>query len=643
MNGCVPAPLRAHRSPPEDAEMFARLLWASLRARRARLVLALLAVTLGVAVSIALGTLALQVGDDLARTLRAAGPNFVVLPAGARWPLDLGGAEVEPPRAGLCARRAAAVATLKRLLEEQRARGRARAARSRRARRRAGRRSSARGSTHACPRKAARGAPASRGSVPIGSSTGRWPREGAPRARGRRRVARERARRGLRRRCVEIASRRAARALARSPASSHAEPRDEDARVGAARAGAALAGGSGTDRSRVAERARACRRRDAPRARSRARPRRLRALHVHRVSRRRRRGAAEQPRRRRGAADDRGRSRAKAPSSGGSTCSWCCSRSPRSSRPMLGLLSTTTATRRRARAPSSGCCARSARRRRQIAALLLGETLLVSLAGGIARLGARARGRRRDPRRHVRHRVGALAAAAAARARARARGRGARHARPAAHGAAARSRAGAAWLSPRCAWTLRLLRGGALAQARHAGARGARGRDRRFGRLGAAPRLGRRVAQAHARAAVARAQPADPCPRVLPPGPTTGAPPRVPRRARRRSPPARGAASTECRCSTSPRASAGRRVQVIGADLDAARRLHPSWKIADGAHPSWIGVRLGKRLGITARPARAAREPRRRARDRRRSRAPRSRPAAPTTRRGGSRSSARRR
>ena len=81
--------------------MFARLLWCSLRARRARLVLALLAVTLGVAVSISLAALALQVGDDLARTLRAAGPNFVMVPAGARWPLDLGGAEFEPPRAGL--------------------------------------------------------------------------------------------------------------------------------------------------------------------------------------------------------------------------------------------------------------------------------------------------------------------------------------------------------------------------------------------------------------------------------------------------------------------------------------------------------------------------------------------------------------
>ena len=81
--------------------MFARMVWSSMVARRARLALSLMAVTLGVAVSTALGTLALQVGDDLARTLRAAGPNFVVLPAGARLPLDLGGVEYRPPRAGL--------------------------------------------------------------------------------------------------------------------------------------------------------------------------------------------------------------------------------------------------------------------------------------------------------------------------------------------------------------------------------------------------------------------------------------------------------------------------------------------------------------------------------------------------------------
>src|SRR6186997_2395920 len=81
--------------------MTARLVFSALAARRGRLVVALLAVALGVAVTTALAALALQVGDDLARTLRAAGPNFVVMPAGARWPLDLGGAEIEPPRGGL--------------------------------------------------------------------------------------------------------------------------------------------------------------------------------------------------------------------------------------------------------------------------------------------------------------------------------------------------------------------------------------------------------------------------------------------------------------------------------------------------------------------------------------------------------------
>src|SRR5258706_7330193 len=74
-------------------------MWRSMRARRARLLLALLAVTLGVSVATALATLSLQVGDDLARTLRAAGPNFVVMPARADLPLDLGRAAVAPARA----------------------------------------------------------------------------------------------------------------------------------------------------------------------------------------------------------------------------------------------------------------------------------------------------------------------------------------------------------------------------------------------------------------------------------------------------------------------------------------------------------------------------------------------------------------
>ncbi len=65
--------------------MFWRLVLRSLWGRRSRLAMALLAVALGVTVAIALGTLSLQVGDELARTLRAAGPNLLVRPAGSAW------------------------------------------------------------------------------------------------------------------------------------------------------------------------------------------------------------------------------------------------------------------------------------------------------------------------------------------------------------------------------------------------------------------------------------------------------------------------------------------------------------------------------------------------------------------------------
>ena len=81
--------------------MLRRLLLASLAARRVRALWAFLAVTLGVGVAISLTALSLQVGDDLARSLRASGPNFVVLPAGASWPLEGETAGLSPARAGL--------------------------------------------------------------------------------------------------------------------------------------------------------------------------------------------------------------------------------------------------------------------------------------------------------------------------------------------------------------------------------------------------------------------------------------------------------------------------------------------------------------------------------------------------------------
>jgi putative ABC transport system permease protein len=91
--------------------MWGRILWGSLRARRARVLLGLLAVSLGAAIATALGTLALQVGDDVALALRAAGPNFLVQPRGAAWTPDLGGAA--PPAALGAGLPEAAIARLK--------------------------------------------------------------------------------------------------------------------------------------------------------------------------------------------------------------------------------------------------------------------------------------------------------------------------------------------------------------------------------------------------------------------------------------------------------------------------------------------------------------------------------------------------
>jgi putative ABC transport system permease protein len=76
-----------------------RLLWGSLKARRARVALGLMAVALGAGMATALATLALRVGDDVALALRAAGPNFLIEPRGDVWTPDLGGAEVSAGRA----------------------------------------------------------------------------------------------------------------------------------------------------------------------------------------------------------------------------------------------------------------------------------------------------------------------------------------------------------------------------------------------------------------------------------------------------------------------------------------------------------------------------------------------------------------
>jgi len=64
------------------ASVVGRMLLRSLGARRARVALGLVVVALGTGMAVALATLALKVGDDVALALRAAGPNFVIQPRG---------------------------------------------------------------------------------------------------------------------------------------------------------------------------------------------------------------------------------------------------------------------------------------------------------------------------------------------------------------------------------------------------------------------------------------------------------------------------------------------------------------------------------------------------------------------------------
>ncbi len=70
--------------------MLARVILASLAWRRSRVALSMLVVAIGVGSAVALGSLSLQVGDQLAGTLRAAGPNFLVRPADAGFAAILG-------------------------------------------------------------------------------------------------------------------------------------------------------------------------------------------------------------------------------------------------------------------------------------------------------------------------------------------------------------------------------------------------------------------------------------------------------------------------------------------------------------------------------------------------------------------------
>jgi len=80
--------------------MLTRIVGRSLTRRARRNLLTLLAVTLGVAVTTAVGTIALDVGDRVGRELRSFGANIAPRPVADSLPISLGGADYRPIGAG---------------------------------------------------------------------------------------------------------------------------------------------------------------------------------------------------------------------------------------------------------------------------------------------------------------------------------------------------------------------------------------------------------------------------------------------------------------------------------------------------------------------------------------------------------------
>lgn len=80
--------------------MYARILKQSFSRQRGRKILALLAVTAGMAVSTAMLTLRVNLGDDLNAELRHIGANLVVQPAADSLPVTLNGVDLRPAGAG---------------------------------------------------------------------------------------------------------------------------------------------------------------------------------------------------------------------------------------------------------------------------------------------------------------------------------------------------------------------------------------------------------------------------------------------------------------------------------------------------------------------------------------------------------------
>lgn len=80
--------------------MIFQIVWESLARRRRRKLLSVGAVALGVAVTAAVATLSLDVGDKVSRELRSFGANLSVTPAADGLPVVVGGIDYRPAGAG---------------------------------------------------------------------------------------------------------------------------------------------------------------------------------------------------------------------------------------------------------------------------------------------------------------------------------------------------------------------------------------------------------------------------------------------------------------------------------------------------------------------------------------------------------------
>src|ERR1035438_851796 len=80
--------------------MIFQIVWESLARRRRRKLLSVFAVSLGIAVTAAVATLGLDVGDKGSGELRSFGANLSVTPAADGLPVEVGGVDYRAAGAG---------------------------------------------------------------------------------------------------------------------------------------------------------------------------------------------------------------------------------------------------------------------------------------------------------------------------------------------------------------------------------------------------------------------------------------------------------------------------------------------------------------------------------------------------------------